>query len=151
MLPSSQNKYSHIHNPRPSQTSLFDSVQFFSRNKRIVIYFYSLAFIALFTYSPLFLCHHPAAPVIPIVFSPSCLIHSSLQFTVSPHAAPIYISAGSISVLSAATSSSPDFPLLLPKSFSNRSTSSHPSAVQVPLKALVLKRGWRLFPSHGSR
>lgn len=104
------------------------------------------------------ICHHSAAPVIPIAFSPSYMIHPSLQLTISPHAATsaynkvnIVGNAGSTPVLSAATSSSPAFPLLLPKSFSNRRTSSCPSAVQVPQKALVLKRGGRFFPSLGSK
>lgn len=136
---------------------LFDSVQFFSRNKRIVMYFYSLAFIALFTYSPL----SPLPSSSSSCYSRSflSLMHdpfSSLVYSFSPCCHICYISvnilqAGSIPVLSAATSSSPAFPLLLPKSCSNISKSSYPSAVQVPQKSLVLKRGGRFFPSLGSK
>lgn len=98
-----------------------------------------------FTYSPL-------SPL--PSFSSSCYSHGFLSLMHDPSFSPVYcfspcchicyisvniLQAGSIPVLSAATSSSPAFPLLLPKSFSNRSTSSCPSAVQIPQKALVLK------------
>lgn len=114
-------------------------------------------FIALFTYSPL--SPLPSS-------SSSCYSHSFLSLMCDPFFFPVYsfspcchicyisvniLQAGSIPVLSAATSSSPAFPLLLLKSFSNRSTSSCPSAVQVPQKALVLKRGGRFFPSLRSK
>lgn len=116
-----------------------------------------ISFISFFTYSPL--SHLPSS-------CSSCYSHSFLSLMHDPSFSPFsyfspcchicynkvnILQAGSTPVLSAAKSSSPAFPLLLPKFFSNRSTSSCPSAVQVPQKALVLKRGGRFFPRLGSK
>lgn len=111
------------------------------------MYFYSLAFIALFTYSTL--SPLPSS-------SSSCYSHNFLSLMHDPFFSPVYsfspcchicyisvniLQSGSIPVLSAATSSSPAFPLLLPKSCSKRSKySSCPSAVQVPQKRSGLQK-----------
>lgn len=82
---------SHIHNPRPLQTSLFESVPFFSSRNRTPLpctFIHSLLSVCLLI-SHYLLCHHPAAPVTPTAFSPSRTIHPAILLSGSPFLSPL--------------------------------------------------------------
>lgn len=114
------------------------------------MHFYSFSFICLFTHSPLSPLPSSSSPCyftsfLFLMHDPS--FHPSFQFPISPHSTTFchisakILQAGSIPACLSCNKLFICLPSWLPEAFPSRSTSSCPSAGQVPQRALVLTRG----------